>query len=71
MLEMLGIDPRTSYMQSMRSTTELHPLCLTHAIYANRRRAQRPGCGSNLNDRVDGVAHRTLNGPISLQTDKA
>ncbi len=25
-LEMLGIEPRTSYMQSMRSTTELHPL---------------------------------------------
>ncbi len=24
-LEMLGIEPRTSYMQSMRSTTELHP----------------------------------------------
>ncbi len=23
-LEMLGIEPRTSYMQSMRSTTELH-----------------------------------------------
>ena len=22
---MLGIEPRTSYMQSMRSTTELHP----------------------------------------------
>ncbi len=25
-LEMLGIEPRTSYMQSRRSTTELHPL---------------------------------------------
>ncbi len=25
-LEKLGIDPRTSYMRSMRSTTELHPL---------------------------------------------
>ena len=25
MLEMLGIEPRASYMQSMRSTTELHP----------------------------------------------
>ncbi len=24
-LEMLGIEPRTSYMESMRSTTELHP----------------------------------------------
>ena len=24
-LEMLGIEPRTSYMQSTRSTTELHP----------------------------------------------
>ncbi len=24
-LEMLGIEPRTSYMQSRRSTTELHP----------------------------------------------
>ncbi len=24
-LEMLGIESRTSYMQSMRSTTELHP----------------------------------------------
>ncbi len=24
-LEMLGFEPRTSYMQSMRSTTELHP----------------------------------------------
>ncbi len=25
-LEVLGIEPRTSYMRSMRSTTELHPL---------------------------------------------
>ncbi len=24
-LEMLGIEPRTSHMQSRRSTTELHP----------------------------------------------
>ena len=29
-MEMLGIEPRTSYMQSMRSTTELHPLGVTH-----------------------------------------
>ena len=26
-LEMPGIEPGASYMQSMRSTTELHPLC--------------------------------------------
>ncbi len=29
-LEMLGIEPRTSYMQSMRSTTELHPRIVTN-----------------------------------------
>lgn len=27
-VEMLGIEPRASYMQSMHSTTELHPLLL-------------------------------------------
>ncbi len=26
---MLGIEPMTSYMQSMRSTTELHPQLIT------------------------------------------
>ena len=32
-LEVLGIEPRASYMQSMRSTTELHPL--TGYLFAN------------------------------------
>ena len=30
-LEMLGIEPRASYMQSMRSTTELHPPLISYS----------------------------------------
>ena len=30
-LEVLGIEPRASCMQSRRSTTELHPLDSTHS----------------------------------------
>ena len=36
-MEMLGIEPRTSYMQSMRSTTELHPQPDTKAILISIR----------------------------------
>ena len=38
-MEMLGIEPRTSYMQSMRSTTELHPplvACVYFHILGNK-----------------------------------
>ena len=42
-LEMLGIEPRTSYMRSMRSTTELHPL-LTLARQ-QREQAMLQRCG--------------------------
>ena len=32
LLEMLGIDPKTLYMQSTRSTTELHPLFIRYEM---------------------------------------
>ena len=33
-MEMWGIEPQTSYMQSMRSTTELHPHLLRSRFQA-------------------------------------
>ena len=40
-MEMPGIEPGASYMQSMRSTTELHPHLMTGEIILERFRPER------------------------------
>ncbi len=64
-LEMLGIEPRTSYMQSMRSTTELHPhLTRVFFCFCRFKNTINPVVGNyqDISEIILHESHRTVLG---------